>query len=121
MCSTFIVDLYPIVHRRYQDHIFNRVRNLCIIISKGCESLAPSYECCAHDHHAVSRGAFLSFLRQGLSLTNSAGGTLTLAFFMTTQRKKRNHPLATKGEVLIAISPSLQYQGLAIKPKPSVS
>jgi hypothetical protein len=41
---------------------------------------------------------FSSFLRQGLSLTNSAGGTLTLAFFITTQRKKRNHPLATKGE-----------------------
>jgi hypothetical protein len=41
---------------------------------------------------------FSSFLRQGVSLTNSAGGTLTLAFFITTQRKKRNHPLATKGE-----------------------
>jgi hypothetical protein len=39
---------------------------------------------------------FFLFLRKGLSLTNSVGGTLTLAFFMTTQRKKRNHPLATK-------------------------
>jgi hypothetical protein len=40
---------------------------------------------------------FFLFLRQGLSLTNSAGGTLTLAF-ITTQRKKRIHPLATAGK-----------------------
>jgi hypothetical protein len=30
ICSTFTVDLYPTVHRRSQDHILNRVRNLCI-------------------------------------------------------------------------------------------
>jgi hypothetical protein len=32
ICSTISVDLYPIVHHRSQDHILNRVRNLCIII-----------------------------------------------------------------------------------------
>jgi hypothetical protein len=57
---------------------------------------------------------FFLFLRQGLSLTNSAGGTLTLAFFMTTQRKKRNDSLAQKGSsdsyIIITPIPRLSYQ-----------
>jgi hypothetical protein len=31
-CSTFSVDLYPIIHCGSKDHILNRVRNLYIII-----------------------------------------------------------------------------------------
>jgi hypothetical protein len=53
ICSTFSLDLYPIV--------LNRVRIFVSLSSKGSESLAPSYKCCAHDNHAISRGAFLSF------------------------------------------------------------
>ena len=43
-----------------------------------------------------------------------------LTSFMITQRKKRNHPLDKKGEVLIAKSQSLQSQDLAITPKSSI-
>jgi hypothetical protein len=45
---------------------------------------------------------FSPFLRQGLSLTNSAGRTLTLAFFMTTQ--------SSDSYITITPTPRLSYQ-----------
>jgi hypothetical protein len=74
ICSTFSVDLYPIVHRRSQDHILNRVRNLCPHPMNVVRMTIMQY----------LEELFFLFVGQGLSLTNSAGGTLTLAFFMTT-------------------------------------
>jgi hypothetical protein len=94
----FSVDLYPIVYRKSQDHILNRVRNLCIIISKGSESLAPSYECCEHDHHAVSRGAFLSFSKARFVFDKLSGWNPCTSILYDHPKEEKIHPLVTKGK-----------------------
>jgi hypothetical protein len=43
------------------------------------------------------------------------------SFLYDHPKEEKKSSSSHKGEVLIAISPSLQSQGLAIKPKPSMS
>jgi hypothetical protein len=121
ICSTFSLDLDPIVHRRSQDHVLNRVRIFVSLSSKGSESLAPSYRCCAHDNHAISRGAFLSFSKARFVFDELSGWNPYTSILYDHPKEEKKSSFGHKRKVLIAISPSLQSQGLAIKPKPSMS
>jgi hypothetical protein len=109
------VDLYPIVHRRSQDHILNRVRNLCIIILEGSESLAPSYECCEHDHHAVSRGVFLSFSKARFVFDELSGWYRYTSIFCDHPKEEKKSSSSHKNGnsdsyILITPIPRLSYQ-----------
>jgi hypothetical protein len=76
-CSTFSVDLYPIIHCGSKDHILNRVRNLYIIIDADMATM-----------HMYMRGAWIGEDGVQQGFPSREGGPRLIRFESPRWRQK---------------------------------